>query len=260
MISGKSRLYEEKHSNQGCLMRIVEYNNNQDITIEFQDKYKSRVKTQYCNFDKGSVKNPYYPVVYGVGIAGNKYKTVDENSKSIKEYTIWYHILQRCFDKKYLERHPVYRNVDICEEWLYFPNFYEWLHSQSNFEKWYNGKRWAIEKDILVKGNKIYSPETCCLVPQNVNCLFLKREAERGKYPIGVHRSKDGFVARCRNPFINKNEDLGNYSTPENAFYLGYKPYKEDIIKQVAQVEFDSGNITEECYRAMMNYQVEITD
>lgn len=242
-------------------MRIVEYNSNQDIMVEFQDEHKARVKTQYCNFDKGSVKNPYYPVVYGVGIAGNEYKTVYENSsRSIKEYTIWYHILQRCFDEKYLQKHPAYRNVTVCEEWMYFPNFYEWLHSQPNFDKWFNGKRWAVDKDILFKGNKIYSPEFCCIIPQNVNCLFLKRESERGKYPIGVYYSNDGFVARCRNPFLDKSVEIGKYSTPEKAFYLGYKPYKENIIKQVAQVEYDKGNIIKECYEAMMNYEVEITD
>jgi hypothetical protein len=142
---------------------------------------------------------------------------------------------------------------------LSYENFYEWLHSQPNFDKWYNGKRWAVDKDIFVKRNKVYSPDTCCLVPQNVNCLFLKREAERGDYPIGVHYSENGFIARCRNPFENRAEELGLYSTPEKAFNA-YKTYKEDIIKQVAQIEFDAGNITEECYLAMMSYEVEIDD
>lgn len=242
-------------------MRIVEYNNNQDITVEFQDEHKSKVKTQYCNFDKGSVKNPYYPTVYGVGIAGNKYKTVYENSsRSIKEYTIWYHILQRCFDEKWKEKRPWYKNIEICNEWLYFPNFYEWLHSQPNFDKWYDGKRWAVDKDILNKGNKIYNAENCCLIPQNVNCLFLKREAERGQYPIGVrYKDGEGFIASCHNPFTNKNEKLGVYSTPEKAFQA-YKIYKENIIKQVAEIEYKAGNITKQCYEAMLNYEVEITD
>ena len=261
MANGCSRLYEEKLNTQGCLMRIVEYNNNQNITVEFQDEYKERIKTQYCNFSKGSVKNPYYPIVYGVGIAGNKYLTVDENSKSTKEYTIWYHILQRCFDEKWKEKRPWYKDIKCCDEWLYYPSFYEWLHSQSNFDKWYKGKRWAVDKDILVKGNKVYSPDVCCLIPQNVNCLFLKRESQRGIYPIGVHYKKDdGFVASCHNPFTNRNEQIGTYSTPEKAFYLGYKPYKEDIIRRVADIEYRAGNITEECYEAMMNYVVEIDD
>ena len=59
---------------------------------------------------------------------------------------------------------------------------------------------------------------------------------------------------------LDKAVEIGYYSTPEKAFYLGYKPYKENIIKQVAQIEYDNGNITEECYQAMMNYEVEIDD
>ena len=258
--NGKYHLYEERLNNQGSLMRIVEYINNKNVIVEFQDEHKARVNTQYGNFCRGTVKNPYYPIVYGVGIAGNKYLTVDENSKSTKEYAIWYHILQRCFDKKWKEKRPWYNDIEFCNEWLYYPNFYEWLHSQPNFDKWFNGKRWAIDKDILNKGNKIYSPENCCLIPQNVNCLFLKREAERGKYPIGVsYKDNEGFVATCHNPFSNQSEKLGSYSTPEKAFGV-YKVYKEDIIKQVAEIEYKNENITKECYEAIMKYIVEIDD
>ena len=121
------------------------------------------------------------------------------------------------------------------------------------------GSRWALDKDILIKGNKEYSPSACCLIPQNVNCLFLKREALRGEYPIGVRYKEDGFVARCRNPFEDKAVELGNYSTPERAFQA-YKIYKEDIVKQVAKVEYRNCNITKECYEAMMSYKVEIDD
>lgn len=240
-------------------MKIVECLDNNHIIVEFQDEYKAKVKVQYGNFKSGSVRNPYAPTVYGVGMTGNKYPA-KTNGKNTKEYDTWKHILQRCYDIKLKEKQPTYENVDCCDEWLHFENFYEWLHSQPNFDKWYENKRWAIDKDILVKGSKIYSPATCCLVPQNVNCLFLKREAERGPYPIGVTYKNEGFLASCHNPFTNNNEQIGAYSTPEDAFCLGYKPYKENIIKQVAQIEFNKGNITEECYRAMMTYEVEIDD
>lgn len=253
-----NRLYEEKCNNQGCLMKIVECINNKDIIVEFQDEHRLRVRTIYGNFKSGSVKNPYYPSLYKVGIVGTKYPR-SMNCKNIKEYETWKCILRRCYDNKVKNRQPTYNGVVCCEEWLSYENFYEWLHSQSNFDKWYNGKRWAVDKDIFVKRNKIYSPDTCCLVPQNVNCLFLKREAERGEYPIGVRYRDDGFIATCRNPFADKAEELGLYSTPEKAFDA-YKTYKEDIIKQVAQIEFDAENITEECYLAMMNYKVEIND
>ena len=239
-------------------MKIVEWIDNMNIVIEFQDDYKFRVNSIYANFQKGSIKNPFYPSVYGISITGNKYPR-SINCKMTKEYDTWIHILQRCFDDKLKEKQPSYKDKECCEEWLYYPNFYEWLHSQSNFDKWYNGKRWAIDKDILVKRNKVYSPKNCCLIPQNVNCLFLKREAERGKYPIGVRYTNDRFLAVCRNPLLDKAVELGYYSTPEKAFQV-YKEYKEMIIKQVAEIEYKAGNITKECYRAMIDYEVEIDD
>lgn len=254
-----NHLYEEKHNNQGCLMRIVEDNGSSDVVVEFQDEYKYRKHTIYANFKSGSIRNPYYPSIYDIGVTGCKYPT-KVNGVSTKEYNAWIDMLKRCFMSKTKDKQPSYKDVECCKEWINFELFCDWLHSQPNYDKWKNGKRWAIDKDILVKGNKIYSPETCCLVPQNINCLFLKREAERGNYPIGVRYENNGFVAKCHNPFTNKNEDIGSYSTPENAFYFGYKPYKENLIKQIANIEYESGNITEECYRAMMNYEVEITD
>lgn len=259
MENNKSHLYEEKYNKQGCLMKIVEYNKSFDIVVEFQDEHKYRVNSTYSNFKTGCIKNPYYPVVYGVGVVGNKYITVDENSKSTKEYVIWYHILQRCFDEKWKEKYPWYKDTKCCDEWLYYPNFYEWLHSQPNFDKWYNGKRWAIDKDILVKGNKLYSPKVCCLVPQSVNCLFLKRDAARGEYPLGVRYENGKFKAVCQNSLIGKSEELGCYFTIEEAFNA-YKIYKEDIIKQIAEIEYKDGNITKQCYKAMINYKVEIDD
>lgn len=249
---------EERLNKNGCPMRIVEYIDNRNIVVEFQDKYKARVSTSYGNFKRGIVRNPYYPTVCGVGISGNKYQIV-ENKRPTREYNAWLRMLNRCFDKSVKAKQPTYKDVSICEEWLLFENFYEWLHNQPNFNKWHDEQRWAVDKDIFTKRNKVYSPETCCLVPQNVNCLFLKREAERGAYPIGVRYTNNGFLAVCRNPFLDKAVELGYYSTPERAFQA-YKVYKEDIIKQVAKVEYNNGNITKECYEAMMNYEVEITD
>ena len=258
-MSELSKVNETKLNNQGSFMKIIMCKNKSDVVVEFQDKYKAKVHTTYSNFTKGEVKNPYHPSVFGVGIIGVKYP-VSVKCKHTKDYTVWKSMLKRCYDQKTKERNPYYKNIKCCEEWLNFELFCDWLHSQSNYDKWLEGNRWALDKDILIKGNKEYSPYACCLVPQNVNCLFLKREALRGEYPIGVTYKNNGFTACCNNSFTNKKEELGIFSTPEKAFYLGYKPYKEDMIKKVAKVEYDIGNITKECYDAMMNYEVEITD
>lgn len=252
------RIGQEKCNNQGCLMKIVTYNNCDDIIVEFQDTYKTRIHTNYRSFSKGIAKNPYYPSVFGVGMIGAKYK-ISIDKKATKEYQAWRDMLVRCFDKKLKKEHHTYEDATCCEEWLLFENFYEWLHSQENFDKWLNGKKWSLDKDILIKGNKIYSSDTCCLVPHNVNCLFLKSDASRGNLPIGVTRKDDGFEARCENQLLGKRESIGTYNTSEKAF-SAYKFYKESLIKQVAKIEYDAGNITKFCYDAMMNYEVDIDD
>ena len=252
------RLGERRYNYQGCLMEITEYNNSLDIAVEFKDIYKAKIHSYYHHFLSGNIKNPYYPSVSGVGMIGIKYPS-REKGKHTKEYQTWRHMLERCFDEKTKEKRPYYKDVTCCKEWLLYENFYEWLHSQENFDKWLNGERWALDKDILIKRNKVYSPETCCLVPYNVNCLFTKRNSCRGTLPIGVIEHNGKFIAECNNPFKPYKNYLGIYSTQEEAFFV-YKECKEIIIKQVAQIEFDNGNITEKCYNAMMNYQVEITD
>lgn len=251
------RLGLEKLNNQGSLMKIIEYNNAHNIIIQFQDEYKYTKTTTWGNFITGQIKNPYYLKIFNKGVIGEKYN-ICINGKPIKEYICWKFMLQRCYDEEYKNNKPTYKDVTCCDEWLLFENFYEWLHSQENFDKWYNNNHSAIDKDILFKGNKIYSPEKCCLVPYNVNSLFTKSDATRGEYPIGVSLKNDKFMVRCHDGY-NHSIFLGYYSTADEVFNV-YKNKKEEIIKQVAQEEYNKGNITKKCYDAMMNYQVEITD
>ena len=260
----EQRLGKENYNNQGCLMIVIKDNGYNDITVEFQDKYKTHIDTRYDHFKHGDIINPYYPNVFGIGIVGNKYPA-KINGKHTKEYKAWHDVIGRSYGDKPKNKRPTYKNVVCCDEWLLFENFYEWLHKQKNFDKWLNGNKWAIDKDILIKGNKIYSPDTCCLVPLNVNGLFVKSDSSRGKYSIGVyfHKRLNKFcaqISKISKESSKKQQDfLGYYDTPEQAF-LVYKKEKESYIKQVAQEEYDKGNITKQCYEAMMNYEVEITD
>lgn len=257
-IKTGNRLGEENLNHQGCLMKIIEYNRVDDIVVEFQDEHKGRIHTQYQSFIRGNVKNPYYPMVLSVGMIGSKYPA-KINNKETEEYQAWKGMIYRCFDEKTKEKQPTYKNVSCCKDWLLFENFYEWLHSQENFENLYNQTKWNVDKDIIIKGNKVYSPDTCCLVPNNVNSLFIKKDNYRGDLPIGVKKSHKSFMARCSNPITENREYLGSYSTPYYAF-LAYKKRKEEIIKDVAQMEYNKGNISKQCYESMMMYKVEIDD
>ena len=96
-------------------------------------------------------------------------------------------------------------------------------------------------------------------MPQSINKLFTKREALRGKYPIGVHKIGNKFIAQCQNIEYGKQVYLGSYNNPQQAF-IAYKKYKEQLIKDTARIEYLNNRITEKCYEAMNNYIVEITD
>lgn len=257
------RIGLEKYNNEGYIMKIIEYDNVSNIIVEFQDDYMATVHTGFNCFKNGCTKNPYHPTVFGVGITGNKYTAyyIDKNGKkkATKEYQTWTDMLRRCYDEKY--KYYTYNDAVVCDEWLLYDNFYEWLHSQNNFEKWSLLERSALDKDIIIKGNKSYSPETCCLVPHHINSLFTKSDAIRGELPIGValnSRDCNGYVAY----YSNGNKEivyLGYYYSIEEAFQA-YKQNKEETIKRIAKEEYSNGNITEKCYNAMMNYEVEITD
>ena len=122
------------------------------------------------------------------------------------------------------------------------------------------GEEMNLDKDILVKHNKIYSPETCVFVPHKINKLFVKGDKVRGKSVIGTSLFKNGkYRVDCNlfNPETGKSrlEYLGLYDTQEKGFEV-YKYYKERNIKQVA--DYYKGQIPQKLYDALYKYEVEI--
>ena len=252
------RTGEENYNKWGSLMRIIEYKNANDILIEFQDEYKIRKSALYKEFKKGNVKNPYDKSVFGVGYIGDgKYKST-ENGRVTKAYNIWHNMLMRCYEPYCINKHISYKDCTVCEDWLCFQNFCKWY--EENYYEIPNEKM-HLDKDILVKGNKTYSPETCIFLPQKINNLFIKSDTKRGKYPIGIywHKANNKFEAKCST--INKEDNkiiyLGLYDTSEEAF-LAYKTFKENYIKQVADEYKDI--IPQKLYDALYKYEVEIND
>ena len=186
-VRGSIKQPENRHgyraySREGSMFEVIEYVDSQNVIIEFQDKWHYKTKTSWQKVKNGSIKNPYLPNKYGGIVGTNKDIDEDENFSisTSKEYNFWFNILCRCKDEKFKKDNHTYTDCAIDDRWLYFWDFYKWLHSQENFHKWNYSNGWAIDKDILIKNNKIYSPETCCLVPMNVNGLFAKSDAARG--------------------------------------------------------------------------------
>lgn len=168
---------------------------------------------------------------------------------------IWRQMINRCEDAKYHQKEPTYIGCTICEEWHRLSAFKLWVENPIN--GWHEG--YELDKDILNKGNKVYSPDTCCFVPNEINGIFTRRKAQRGDLPIGVCVNKgcDGFRAVCTK--YGKRHHLGYFSTPEEAFQV-YKAAKEAYIKDVAKEYYSRGAITQKVYDALTRYEVEITD
>ena len=115
----------------------------------------------------------------------------------------------------------------------------------------------CLDKDILVKGNKIYSPETCIFVPQRINTLFCKSDSIRGKYQIGVSfdNKQNSFMSYMT--VDNNFKFLGYYNNEQDAFNT-YKKAKEKYIKKIAEQYKEY--IPQKLYEAMYKWKVEETD
>ena len=258
MGSKINRTGEENINSFGSEMMIIKYRNAKDIDVYFPEYDWIAKNRIYGNFKKGKISCPYEKNVYKVGYLGEGDYKVKENGKITRYYETWHGMLRRCYDEKYHKKHPTYKDCVASEKFHNFQNFSEW-----DDENYYEieGERMCLDKDILFKHNKIYSPETCLYVPQIINNLFVKSDSKRGNNPIGVSLRGNEYRTECQifNPETRKSkkEYLGYYDTQEKAFEV-YKYYKEKNIKQMA--DYFKGQIPDKLYRALYNYEVEITD
>lgn len=247
----KNRVGEKYISNEGFEYEIIDYKGWDKCTILFNNE-EVRENLSYGQVKNGKVKNYIFAQIYGIGYIGKgDYNTYFKVGDAFV-YNRWLHILKRCYDEKALKIMLTYKGCSVDKRWHNFQNFAKWFEDNYNHEIMGG---WELDKDILVKGNKIYSPDTCCFVPKEVNTVFTKRQSKRGDYPIGVIKKSNRFQSIiCIN---NKTVNLGSFLKPEEAFQA-YKKAKEEYIKELGNKYL--GQITEKCYKALINYKVEITD
>lgn len=245
----QKRLGEVGHNYFGTEMIIVEYNSATDIVVEFQDDVKFKKNTTYNNFKKHCVSNPYDKEVCGVACIGNT--IAKEKGKVNKIHDVWCQMIRRCYSNNGRESNPAYKDCTVCEEWLCFENYEKWY--KDNYYE-IEGQRMCVDKDILLKGNKIYSPNYCCIVPNDINVALARGTGKQRDLPQGVRKLSSG---KYQTNAGSKNLKCSTHSTIEEAFYA-YKIEKEKYIKQVADKYKDQ--IPQKVYDALYNYEVEITD
>ena len=256
MYKKSNRIGEISVNKHGTSLIIIEYNRKDDIIVEFQDDYQFKTKTTYQHFKKGHVNNPYDKIVCNVGFIGEgKFsRTYDK-----KIYNTWYSMIDRCYNPYVLNyKNPTYQNCIVDKR----------FHCLQDFGKWYEenyytipGKIMCLDKDILIKGNRRYGPDTCIFVPLEINSLVVKSYRGKNKLPLGVcyHKEHNKYMSSCSTLIngVKRVVTIGYYNNPNDAFEA-YKEFKEKYIKMVADEYKD--RIPEKLYEALYRYKIEIND
>ena len=201
-------------------------------------------------------------LIYGVGINDANYltlklKTIEElrvggknKQKQVWKcpyYSKWKGMLRRCYSKKVHVKQPTYKDCTVCDIWLTFSNFKDWMIKQD-----WTGME--LDKDLLLEGNRVYSPETCVFVSKIVNGFIKDTGCARGEYLIGCnwyeHRKK--FKSQCNDPFNKKQVYLG-YFYSEIEAHLAWKKQKHIYSCQLANSDY----VTDERVRQTLIHKYE---
>lgn len=239
-----------KTNNYGDVV-VLEYNSTRDVIIKFINTGNVR-KTAMSELRKGEIRdNEAFPV-YKVCVMDIS-KELNMVTGKPKEYIVWNAMRQRCYNENTRKANERYKDVEISDCFKYYSNFKAWCDRQIGFNK----EGFELDKDILVKGNRVYSEDTCCFVPREINVVLTYRRKDKGLYPVGVSYKK--LIGKYVSQISKHGEvvHLGCFSTPEGAFYA-YKEAKEGYIKELAEKWKDQ--IDPRAYNALMNWTIEITD
>lgn len=189
-------------------------------------------------------------LILGIGVNDRSIPSTI-NGKTRREYYAWRNMLVRVTSKEYQDKNPTYKDCTVSEIFRHFHLFFAWYTIQVGA----NLEGYCLDKDLLIKDNKLYSENTCVLLPIAINQLLVKSNSIRGELPIGVSKDRNVYRASCS---INgKYVHVGSYNNPDEAFE-GYKSYKEGYIKKMAE-DYKS-RIDKRAYEALLKYKVEKGD
>ena len=237
-----------KHGNTYDYSKTQYVNNFTYLTVtcrehgDFKIKPNNHLKGDGCPICRyRKLKRP----VCGFGI-----NDLDDITTNDLAYQHWRGMIKRCYDERMLMKSPQYRGCSVCEEWRYFSNFKRWFS-----QHYVDG--WALDKDVMIKGNRVYSPETCCCIPITINSVFASLKSRNKGLPLGVC-----YVGRLNKYRVDMAKDgkqlyFGLFDTKEEAFRI-YKEQKEKHLKELADRYKEE--LAPVVYDAIYGYEVEIID
>ena len=233
------RIGEIFTTNQGYKIEIINYRSNIDCDIKFEDSLILKNR-HYRNLISGSISHPFHKNVLNIGYKGiGCYDSTDK-----KHYQKWMSMLKRCYSKNNNEKSKSYKTIEVCEEWHNFQNFAQWFE-----ENYIEG--WELDKDLLSFDSKIYSPTSCCFLPNEIN-IFLKRSGNNHSSNKGVYPIRNGYKAIIQK--YGKQIYLGFHNSLEKArkAYLNEKnKHKMELLEKYKD------KLPDRTYNAILKFNVD---
>lgn len=228
-------------TNQFGEVEVVEYKDYKNVLVKFINTGTlSWFRADHIK--NGRCRDKYAPTVFGKGVVGDNVTKV--KGVTTKLYNLWCGMLERCYSETFHKKYPSYKDCTVVDEWLYLDNFKVW------FEEHYK-EGLDLDKDLLIDGNKIYSPDTCVFVPPTLNNLIkYNKTLKKGSLPTSVREFRGKYYS-----YTSDKKCLGGFYTPEEAF-MAYKNWKESKIKSLAKKYYDSGDIPKKLYEVLISYEV----
>lgn len=251
---------DKRINSEGFEYVITHYEDAHNVEITWFSGEKEWVESAHAH--KGTTKYLNKRGTFGVGYLG--YGRFIPGEKRIPHgcermphnlWRAWVRMLERCVGDRV--KNPSYEGCTFDESWVNCQSFIEWGILQKGHDRLEsNGKTWQLDKDILVNGNRVYSPETCVFVPNEINTHF--KDVEKGKDGYyGVNEiepkhpnAKRGWVARCCN-VKKEREYLGFYDNPTDA-YIAYRTRKIEVMSDLADKW--KGEVDERVINSLQNF------
>lgn len=216
-------------NNFGDEFIVIEYLSSSVKTGGVRILFKGTGSTRLCSGGdllKGEVKDLMKPTVCGVGYIGQGQYSASENGLKPCYYLHWHNMLKRCYEKKG-GHNTSYAECSVSPEWLNLQEFSTWCTSQPLYNKTVLGRRTALDKDLLIPNNKVYSKEACLIIPEEINkALVGKRKTGKDRgLPCGIFKHGKKFIT-----YRDSDKRFDSFSTLEDAA-RDYQQKKEGRIK-----------------------------
>lgn len=188
-------------------------------------------------------------LIYGVGFNSKGKHKASVNGTRTPAYETWYNMLTRAYCPKLHARQPTYIGCSVANDWCDFQDFGDWFENHK-----YSNRGYQLDKDLLIPGNKIYAPNLCVFVPQELNSLLIDCGAIRGQYPQGLCWDTSAKKYKAQIRLNGKNQHLGLFDTEQEA-YQTYKTAKEANVKNMALEWRD--RIDDDVFDALMRWSLD---